>query len=45
MTEQVQGVLVALLRDNLQQWYPLPVRRQEERTNPQEWATRLISSN
>jgi len=31
---------IALLHDNLQKWYPLPVRRQEAGKNPQEWATR-----
>jgi len=40
MTEQARGIPIALLHDNLQQWYPLPVRRQEDGQNPEELVTR-----
>jgi hypothetical protein len=39
-TRQVWGTPIALLHDDLQKWYPLPVRRQKEGNNPEEWVTR-----
>jgi len=42
MPKQVRGAPTALLHDDLQQWYPLPVRRQEDGKNPEELATRRV---